>query len=117
MSPSEAKQQVRCSRALEQMPVAREALSDGELSASAARVLVEAREENADEFAGSEDALVDAARALSVRELRAVVAHWRQAASPPRDAERGVTTLYMSPSFRASISTVTGRESISSSSM
>src|SRR5436189_5805247 len=30
MSPSEAKQQVRFSRAVEQMPVAREALSDGE---------------------------------------------------------------------------------------
>src|SRR5205823_7924954 len=70
LSPSEAKQQVRMARALEQMPVASEGLADGEISGSAARVLVEARETNIEEFAGSEDTLVEAARTLSVRELR-----------------------------------------------
>src|SRR2546425_11255121 len=41
LSPSEAKQQVRMARALEEMPAAREALGDGEISASATRALVE----------------------------------------------------------------------------
>src|SRR5438552_10621699 len=44
VSPSEAKQQVRMARALEEMPVARRTLADGDVSASAVRVLVEARE-------------------------------------------------------------------------
>src|SRR5947209_18413106 len=35
LSPSEAKQQVRMARALEQMPVARRALAEGELGAGA----------------------------------------------------------------------------------
>jgi uncharacterized protein DUF222/HNH endonuclease len=104
MAPSEAKQHVRTARALEQMSVAQRALSDGELSGSAIRVLVEAREECPEEFAGSENALVDAARALSVRELRALVAHWRQAASPARAEERdqrmhAVRRLYVSPTL------------------
>jgi hypothetical protein len=67
-------------------------------------VLAEAREENPEEFAGSEDALVDAARTLSVQELRAVVAHWRQQASPERAEEREewmhqIRRLYMSPTL------------------
>ena len=104
LSPSDAKQQVRMARALEQMPVARVALSEGEVTSSAARVLVEAREESPEEFAGWEDALVDAARTLSVRELRAVVAHWRQAAAPERAEEReewmhAIRKLYVSPTL------------------
>src|SRR5438093_3840061 len=64
LSPSDAKQQVRMARAVEQMPVVREALGEGEVSGSALRVLVEAQETEPEEFAGSEDALVDAARTL-----------------------------------------------------
>jgi hypothetical protein len=108
LSPSEAKQQVRMARAVEQMPVAQRALRDGDLSASAARVLVEARDENPEEFAGAEDALVEAARTLSVKELRAVVAHWRQAAAPERAAEREewmhvIRRLYVSPTLNGMV--------------
>src|SRR5438128_11239876 len=49
LSPSEARQQVRVARALEAMPAAREALADGDVSASAIRVLIEAKETNAEE--------------------------------------------------------------------
>jgi uncharacterized protein DUF222/HNH endonuclease len=104
VSPSEAKQQVRMARTLQEMPVARQALADGELGASATRILVDARGENPEEFAGAEDALVDAARTLSVQELRTVVAHWRQQASPER-AEEGeewmhqIRRLYVSPTL------------------
>jgi hypothetical protein len=104
MSPGEAKQHVRMARALEGMPAACAALSEGELTASAARVLVEAHEESPEAFAGSEDALVEAARRLSVAELRAVVAHWRQAAAPVRGEEREermreLRRLYASPTL------------------
>src|SRR5205823_6373275 len=88
LSPSDAKHQVRLARALEEMPVAREALGEGEVTGSALRVLVEARETEPEEFAGSEDALVDAARTLPVRELRAVLEHWRQAVSSMLPEER-----------------------------
>src|SRR5437899_9490199 len=49
LSPSEAKHQVRMARAIEQMPVAGRALRDGEVTGSAVRVLVEAREESSEE--------------------------------------------------------------------
>jgi Domain of unknown function (DUF222)/HNH endonuclease len=108
MSPSEAKQQVRMARAVEQMPVAQRALSDGDVTGSATRVLVEARDENPEEFAGAEDTLVDAARTLSVRELRAVVAHWRQAVAPERAVEREewmheIRRLYVSPTLNGMV--------------
>src|SRR5205823_2774242 len=108
MSPSEAKQQVRLARALDDMPTARRALGDGDISASALRVLVEARETEPEEFPGSETQLVDAARTLSVRELRAVVAHWRQAASPVKAAGReewmhAVRRLYVSPTLEGMV--------------
>jgi hypothetical protein len=108
VAPSEAKQHVRMARVMEQMPVAQRALSDGELSGSAMRVLVEAREESPEEFAGAEDALVEAARTLSVKELRAVVAHWRQAAAPERAAEREewmhvIRRLYVSPTLNGMV--------------
>jgi len=73
---------------------------------SATRVLVEAWDENPNEFAGSEDALVDAARTLSVQELRSVAAYWRQAAAPERAKDREewmhqIRRLYVSPTLNA----------------
>jgi hypothetical protein len=73
-----ATQQVRAARALEDMPCARQALSSGKLSASAVRVLVEAKQEQPEAFAESESLLVQAARNLSVKHLQSTVAHWSQ---------------------------------------
>src|SRR6266516_5714829 len=67
LSHAEAKQQMRMARALEHMPAAEAAFAEGDITGSAAKILVEARETDPDEFAGSEDALVDAARTLSLR--------------------------------------------------
>jgi hypothetical protein len=71
-----AAQQVRMARALEDMSSVREALGSGEMSASAARVLIEAREEHPSEFRESEGLLLRAARSLPVRQLQAAVARW-----------------------------------------
>jgi hypothetical protein len=73
-----ATQQVRTARAVEEMPSARQALGSGELSASAVRVLVEAKQEQPEAFAESESLLVQAARNLSVRQLQSTVVHWSQ---------------------------------------
>ncbi len=74
-----ARQQVRTARALEEMPEARRALAEGDLSMSAVRVLVHAREADPEAFGRSESALVDAARVHSVNDLQRVTAYWRQA--------------------------------------
>jgi hypothetical protein len=74
-----AKDQVRTARALEEMPETRRALDEGELSTSAARVLVAARETDPSAFQDSETELVEAARIHSVQDLNRVAAYWRQA--------------------------------------
>jgi hypothetical protein len=75
-----AREQVRTARALEDMPETRRALDEGELSMSAVRVLVSAREADPSAFRDSEAQLVDAARIHSMQDLRRVAAYWRQAA-------------------------------------
>jgi hypothetical protein len=75
-----ARDQVRTARALEDMPETRRALDEGELSMSAVRVLVAAREADPSAFRDSEPQLVDAARIHSMQDLRRVAAYWRQAA-------------------------------------
>jgi hypothetical protein len=74
-----AREQVRIARALEEMPATRQALDAGELSMSAVRVLVAARDADRDAFRGSEVALVEAARIHSMHDLNRVAAYWRQA--------------------------------------
>jgi len=74
-----AREQVRTSRALEEMPRTRQALDDGDLSMSAVRVLVAARDEDPHAFKHQEAALVEAACIHSVQDLRRVAAYWRQA--------------------------------------
>jgi hypothetical protein len=73
-----AREQVRTARALEEMPRTRRALDDGDLSMSAVRVLVAARDVDPDSFRDSEALLVDAARIHSMHDLRRVAAYWRQ---------------------------------------
>jgi Domain of unknown function (DUF222)/HNH endonuclease len=74
-----ARNMLRTARALERMPETQEALEEGELSTSALRVLMDAREPDPAAFRGAERALVDVARVHSVSDLRRVVAYWRQA--------------------------------------
>jgi hypothetical protein len=77
VAPSTAAGHVRMARALEAMPVAAEALVAGDVSSSAITLLASAREEAPEQFARSEQTLVDAARTLSVDHLKDVVARWR----------------------------------------
>ena len=87
LSWGEAISYLRLARALEDMPRAREALVCGEISRSAVRVLAGAREAHPEEYASAEEVLVDAARNLTIRELRRTVAYWRQAADSARAEE------------------------------
>jgi hypothetical protein len=71
-----AKQEVKVATALGEMPAAREALSSGEVSTGAVRVLVGARDAHPEAFSDQEGALVSQAQARSVDELRAVIREW-----------------------------------------
>ncbi len=72
------------------------------MSASAVSALVAARETCPEAYARDEEMLVDAARAVSVAELRAVIAYWRQRVDAGRAAmDEGIRyerrALYVSP--------------------
>jgi hypothetical protein len=69
------------------MPQTHAAFESGEISASAVRMLVEARGVQPEAFAESEVLLVQAARFLSIRQLQVAVGHWKQLA----DDRQGVT--------------------------
>jgi hypothetical protein len=73
-----ARDHVRTARALEAMPETRRALDAGDLSMSAVRVLVMARDADPEAFARSEAHLVEAARIHSMHDLQKVAAYWRQ---------------------------------------
>jgi hypothetical protein len=101
---SSAASDVRMARALDSMPGTRNALTAGEIPASAARVLVAARETDWEEFASSEGMLVDAATRHTVRDLQRVVDYWREAVSSKRpvgpgeeDPLRRLRRLHVSP--------------------
>jgi Domain of unknown function (DUF222)/HNH endonuclease len=83
-----ARAQVATARALKQMPVTLEALRNGEVSMSAAKLLVSARETHPEAFEISEPYLVEAARLHSITDLGRALAYWRQRA----DRERDVST-------------------------
>jgi hypothetical protein len=87
LSWGEAISYLRVARALEDMPRAREALESGQISRSAVRVLVAAREAHPEEFACAEEVLVEAARNLTIRELHRAAAYWRQAVDSARAEE------------------------------
>jgi hypothetical protein len=73
-----ARGQTRLARALAHMPGTRHALEAGDVSLSAARVLVAARDANPEAFDRSEDQLVDAARIHTINDLQRVASFWRQ---------------------------------------
>jgi Domain of unknown function (DUF222) len=99
-----AREHVRLAKALEQMPAARAAVDDGEVSLSSVRVLASARDADPEAFARTEPTLVDAARLHTVGDLARAAAYWRDAAIRERarshdadDARR--QTLYASKMF------------------
>ena len=94
--------QVRMARSLMKMPLTTEALARGEISSSAAKALVAARETHPEAFELAEGALVQAAREVGVGELRRVVAYWEQAVDADRTASEkrwDARRLYVSSSF------------------
>jgi hypothetical protein len=74
-----AREHTRVARALDEMPVTRGALEEGDLSLSAVRVLVAARDADPSAFERSEAQLVEAARIHSMHDLQRVAAFWREA--------------------------------------
>ncbi|HEX2030634.1 MAG TPA: DUF222 domain-containing protein [Actinomycetota bacterium] len=99
-----ARRDLHLARALEEMPETRRAWEDGDLSGSAVRVLVAARDENPAAFAESEGHLVEAARIHSANDLRKIAAYWRNAVERERalDGEDGLRErrrLHASVSF------------------
>lgn len=74
-----ARQAVHLARSLEQMPAARRAMEDGEISLQAVRILAQARETDPEAFERSEAYLVEAAR-VHPGDLYRIAAYWRQAA-------------------------------------
>lgn len=79
VSWGKARDELRVARALEEMPETRRALDEGDLSMSAVRVLIAAREAEPLAFRESEAQLVDAARIHSMNDLQRVAAYWREA--------------------------------------
>jgi uncharacterized protein DUF222 len=75
-------------RGLREMATTREAMESGELSISAARVLVAARDTDPVAFEGAEAALVESARIHSLADLARVAAYWQQAAEREHGVER-----------------------------
>jgi hypothetical protein len=82
-----ARDHVRVARALEAMPRTRETVASGEVSMSAARVLVSAREADPDAFGRAEALLVEAARVHPVADLHRVATFWRQQVERERAPE------------------------------
>lgn len=74
---SDAARRVRVARALQHMPLAREALAEGDVSPAALGKLVDALEASPSEFGPAEDMLVQAARTMPVRDLRGRVERWK----------------------------------------
>ncbi|HZB00934.1 MAG TPA: DUF222 domain-containing protein, partial [Actinomycetota bacterium] len=70
--------QVRIARSLEAMPATRTALERGDISMSAVKLLVDARESDPDTFVRAETELVEAATIHSLTDLRRIASYWRQ---------------------------------------
>ena len=82
-----ARDHVRVAKALDEMPATRRALFEGELSLSAVRVLVAARDADPEAFSRSEAHLVEAARIHSMHDLQRIAAFWREGVEREHAAE------------------------------
>ena len=87
MAWSRAHYLVGLARSLRDMPLTRKAHSTGDITISAVRVLVRARDAQPQCFGEFETTLVDAARRLSVRDLHRLVEYWRQTIDEPQTLE------------------------------
>ena len=96
-----ARAQTHLARALTHMPATRQALEAGDVSLSAARVLVAARDANREAFDRSEDQLVEAARIHTINDLQRVASFWRQHVERDRldEGSRARRRLHASVSF------------------
>jgi hypothetical protein len=100
-----ARGQTHLARALTHMPATRRALEAGDVSLSAARVLVAARDASTEAFDRSEDQLVDAARNHTINDLQRVASFWRQRVERDRLDEgfRARRRLHASVSFEGMV--------------
>jgi Domain of unknown function (DUF222)/HNH endonuclease len=100
-----ARGQTHLARALTHMPATRRALEAGDVSLSAACVLVAARDANPDAFDRSEVQLVDAARIHTINDLQRVASFWRQRVERDRldDRLRARRRLHASVSFEGMV--------------
>jgi len=105
-----ARGSTRTARSLDRMPAIRRAVEAGEVTMSAARVLVEAREANPSAFERSEEHLVEAARIHSVADLQRVASFWRQRVERETDPPgedggglRGRRRLHASVTFQGMV--------------
>jgi Domain of unknown function (DUF222)/HNH endonuclease len=102
MSRGAAVGEVRVARALNEMPVALEALDEGRVSLGAVSLLARARQVDPDAFARAESVLVEAARVHPVGELERVLGHWRHRVESERletDTIRDGRRLHASVTF------------------
>ena len=103
-----ARTDARLARALARMPATVRAAEAGEVSLSAARVLVGAHEAEPEAFAQVEHQLVEAARTHSVSDLARVASLWRQRVERERDpggdeSVRARRRLHASVSFQGMV--------------
>ena len=99
-----AREDLRMARALDEMPHTSKGLEEGDVSLSAARVLVQARAADPEAFRDAEGELVHAARLHDVNDLQRMVVYWRQAVERDRagDADEAIRArrrLHASVSF------------------
>jgi hypothetical protein len=73
---------VKEARALSEMPATSEAVAAGEVPVAHMAMLVTARDRHPDAFPATESTLVDAAKHLSVSELRKLIGYWEQNLDP-----------------------------------
>jgi len=99
-----ARKELTTARALEEMPLTRRAVEAGDLSLSAAELLVRTREADPEAFREAEGMLVEAAEVHSMGDLQRVAGYWRQAAEraqgeDPDDQLRARRRLHASVTF------------------
>lgn len=108
-----AREHVRLAKTLEEMPSARVAIEEGEVSLSSARVLASARDANPEAFANAEPTLVDAARMHTLNDLQRVAAFWRDAATreraPAGESDTDRQRLHASKTFMGRVRADAGR--------
>jgi hypothetical protein len=99
-----AREDLRMARALDEMPHTSKGLEEGDVSLSAARVLVQARAADPEAVRDAERELVHAARLHDVNDLQRMAVYWRQAvehdhAGDADEAIRARRRLHASVSF------------------